>query len=64
MQLLKKLREKQGLTQEQLAKIIGVKRTTVTLWELGINKPRTDTLFKISSALKCPVVDLLYSLKE
>ena len=61
MHILKSLREKHRLTQGQLAKIVGVKRTTVTLWELGINKPRANTLLKLSSTLKCSVDDLLCS---
>ena len=59
MNTIKKFREKNHLTQEQLAEKLGVQRTTVTLWELGINTPRTPTLLKLAYVLKCSVTDLL-----
>lgn len=58
---LRELRERKGLTQEELAKLLNVGRTTVTLWEMGINKPRADTLPKVARALRCTVDDLLSS---
>lgn len=61
MEKLKELREKRGLTQEELAKILSVSRSTVTLWELGINKPRADTLVKLAKVLHCTTDDLLYA---
>ena len=61
MKELRRLREEKGLTQEQLANILGVNRTTVTLWEAGINKPRADMLIKLSEILKCSTDDLLHS---
>lgn len=63
MQELKQLRIKKGMTQQQLADRLGVDRTTVTLWELGINKPRADMLIKISNTFNCSVDDLLYPKK-
>lgn len=58
---LKELREKKGLSQKKLAEELGVGRTTVTLWELGINKPRTDMLPGLAKALGCNVDALLCS---
>lgn len=36
---IKKLREDHGLSQEQLAKIIGVDRTTIVKYETGASRP-------------------------
>ena len=44
---LKELRESQGLSQEQLAKIIGVDRTTIVKYETGASRP-TRYLKKIA----------------
>ena len=51
MHALKRLRLKRGLTQEELADILHVNRTTVTLWENGTNKPRANMLVKLSKVL-------------
>ena len=61
MNKLRKLREERKLTQEDLANMLNVGRTTVTLWEIGKNKPRADTLIKIAHVLKCSIDDLLCS---
>ena len=39
---IKELRIAQGLTQEQLANECGVQRTTITMIELGENKPSVE----------------------
>lgn len=44
---IKKLRESRGLSQEQLAKIIGVDRTTIVKYETGASRP-TRYLKKIA----------------
>ncbi len=56
---LKRIRERRKLTQEELANMVSVGRTTVTLWENGINKPRADMLVKLSKVLDCSIEDLL-----
>lgn len=61
MRALKRFRLKRGLTQEELADILHVNRTTVTLWENGTNKPRANMLVKLSKVLRCKVDDLLCS---
>lgn len=58
---LPKYREKRGLTQENLAKLVGVKQSTVGMWENGTNNPRAKTLEKIADILKVTVNDLMYS---
>ena len=39
-----KLREDLGLTQQQLADMIGAQQHTVSLWETGKNRPRGANL--------------------
>ena len=44
MNNLKELREKANLTQESLAKLINVDRSTIAKWETGEASPRSDKL--------------------
>lgn len=37
---IKSLRQRLGLTQPQLAELLGVDRNTVNRWEMGIRQPR------------------------
>ena len=56
---LRELRERKGLTQTELAKRLGVGRTTVTLWERGDNHPRIDMLVDLAKILGVKVDYLL-----
>ena len=56
---LKALRQARNLTQAELAKLLGVDRTTVTQWECGKSLPRASTLIEIAKILKCDVDSLL-----
>ncbi|NLT98929.1 MAG: helix-turn-helix domain-containing protein [Christensenellaceae bacterium] len=47
--VLKTLREARGLSQEDLAKAIGVRQSTVGMWENGKNKPKYNTLLKLAA---------------
>ena len=53
------IRKKQGLTQKDVAKAVGVDQTTVHLWETGKTSPRVGTLIRLAEFLKCTVNDLL-----
>ena len=59
---IKLLREKSGLTQAELAKQIGITRSGVNAWEMGISVPSTHYIVELalhrSSVLFCA---LLYS---
>ncbi|MCF1778509.1 helix-turn-helix domain-containing protein [Lactobacillus jensenii] len=46
---IKYLRNEHHLTQKELAKMLNVKPTTISGWELGRNEPSIDTLEKLSS---------------
>ena len=45
---LQNLRNEKGLTQEQLAEMVGVARRTVSRWETGTNMPDLDILIELS----------------
>ena len=59
MNRIKELREKARFTQAEVAEYLGVKRVTVAQWERGENKPRVDTLIKLSKLFKVTTDDLL-----
>ena len=46
---IKSFREENGFTQDQLAKIIGVSRTTYTKWESGDTLPNIIQLSKLAA---------------
>jgi len=52
---IKYLRDEKGLTQTDLAKMLGITRSSVNAWEMGISVPSTQyivelaTLFKVST---------------
>jgi len=48
---LKRLRKKIGLKQDDLARMIGVERSTVANWERGAKQPSLDTLLRLSEIL-------------
>jgi len=45
---LKRLRVKMGITQEEVAKLINVRRETIGTWERGINIPQEICKDKLS----------------
>ncbi len=51
---IKKNRELQGVTQEQLAEIIGINATALSDIERGKTYPLPENLEKIANALKIP----------
>lgn len=52
--VLRRLRREVGLTQEQLGFEADIRRTFVSLLELGQQQPTLNTIFKLSRALKTP----------
>jgi len=45
---IKDLREKQNLTQAALAKRLGITRSSVNAWELGISVPSTQYIVELA----------------
>ena len=46
-QIIKDLRKKNNLTQQQLSKLTGIKQPVIARIEKHTNSPRIDTLFKL-----------------
>lgn len=53
------LRKKNGISQTELAEILGVTNKAVSKWENGKAKPRIEILQKMASYFKIPVEELL-----
>ena len=62
--ILKNLREKQHLTQEQLAEHVMVSRQAVSRWETGETQPNTDTLKLLSKEFDVSINTLLGSPRQ
>lgn len=58
---IKQMRKKKNMTQEELAKKIGVKRSVVSKYETGNVEPTVSQIRKIANALECSVYDLIDS---
>lgn len=56
---LKKYRTLKGLSQNSLAKLIGVSQTAVYSWEKGKMIPKIEQLLNLSNALEIPLNDLI-----
>lgn len=56
---LQELRKNRGMTQEELAEVLYVSRTTISKWELGRGYPSIDSLKDISKFFSVSIDDLL-----
>lgn len=57
--IIKELREKQRLTQVELAEIIGVSDKTISKWETGNGLPDIALIEPLSKALKVSVIEFM-----
>lgn len=57
--VLRRLREAAGLTQEQLGFEAELRRTYVSILELGQQQPSLTTILKLAKALKCPANQII-----
>ena len=65
MNRLRELRRRKLMTQQELARAVGVKRyQTVQRWELGTAYPRTAQLRKLCAVLEVTPDELLAALAE
>ena len=60
----REIRKKANLTQEKLALIMGVDRSTVAKWETGASVPGTDKLLKLAELLGVEASELIKSFKK
>lgn len=57
--VVRRLRQNAGLTQEQLAFEAELRRTYVSILELGQQQPSLATILKLAAAFKLPARDLI-----
>lgn len=57
---LKRLRQRSGLTQDDLAERLHVTRQAVSAWETGKNQPDAETLTALAEALGTDIRELIY----
>ena len=55
---IKEYRAKYGMTQEQLADLVGVRRETIIFLEQGKYNPSLKLAYNISEVLKAPIETL------
>ena len=58
---IRTIRLSKNLTQDNLASLVGVTRTAVTMWESGAAMPRADKLIELAKVLGCTIDDLMKS---
>lgn len=58
MRVLEKARKEKGLSQEYVARQLGVSRATVDNWEKGITKPTLPMAVKLAEILGVPLQTL------
>lgn len=58
-EILKELREKKGITQQQLADTLNLSKNAISHYEKGINMPNLDTVQKIADIFDISVDYLL-----
>ena len=56
---LRELRKKRGISQEDLAKVLGVTKSTISKYELGQREPDINAILKISEQFGASVEYLL-----
>ncbi|SMO61774.1 repressor LexA [Balnearium lithotrophicum] len=61
---IKLLRERKGLTQQELAELIGTTQQTVAYWEVGQRKPRYSKLQKLAEVFGVPISYFLEDKKQ
>jgi transcriptional regulator with XRE-family HTH domain len=61
---IKRVRESADMTQEDLAKILDLKRTSITNIERGNQKPTLDSLYRLCERFGLEISDILPSVVE
>ena len=64
MNRIRELRQEKQLSQEELARLLGVDRSAVAKWETGTNLPRAEKLIMMARIFGCSVDELLASNKN
>ena len=56
---IKELRLEKGLSQPQLAKLVGVSNGMISIWENDVNEPKASFIKALSIVLEISADDLL-----
>lgn len=64
MNKIREYRERHGLSQEELARRLGIDRSSVAKWESGCNIPRLTHLLELAKIFRCSVDELVESKKR
>ena len=59
--MLRKLRRDMDITQSELARAMGVERSTVSKWEKGVSIPRGKTLIALANFFNVTEGEILKS---
>lgn len=57
--ILKDYREKNNLTQENLAKYLNISRQAISAWENNLSRPDLETLLILSNIYKVSLIKLI-----
>jgi len=56
---LSSIRQSKSMSQRELAKLTGINRSTISMWELGEREPAFDQLQVLANALGVTVAELI-----
>ena len=59
MNKIREYRERHGFSQEELARRLGIDRSSVAKWESGCNTPKVSHLLELAKIFCCPVDELV-----
>mgnify|MGYP004577800323 CR=1 FL=1 len=55
---IQRLRKANNISQSELAQKLNVKQSTVSMWECGINTPKTEQLPTLAKIFNCSIDEL------
>ena len=58
---IREIRIGRSMTQQELAKVIGISQSAVAKWESGSCQPSLDNLLKAAAVLGCSMDELIKS---
>ena len=61
---IKKMRENKQLTQRDLSVLLGLKQSTIAMWETGRSMPASALLPRLAEILGCKIDDLFERWEE
>lgn len=59
MNKIREYRERHELSQEELARRLGIDRSSVAKWESGCNTPKVSHLLELAKIFRCSVDELI-----